>query len=177
MVGMATPFIGRTNVGKANGIKRVVGATNSLCGVNAPRRLTQLPSWLLSEAARRGHQLVSEGFAQEGVRKAHFTVLVALDEHGPASQAELGRRLWIDGSDMVAVLNDLEDARYVERTRDELDRRRNVVALTASGIDALERLNARVDAAQDALLAALSAKERRELTRLLTRVTEPPPAR
>jgi DNA-binding MarR family transcriptional regulator len=168
---MATPFIGRTNVGKANGIKRVVGATNSLCGVNAPRRLTQLPSWLLSEAARRGHQLVSEGFAQEGVRKAHFTVLVALDEHGPASQAELGRRLWIDGSDMVAVLNDLEDARYVERTRDELDRRRNVVALTASGIDALERLNARVDAAQDALLAALSAKERRELQRLLTLLT------
>jgi DNA-binding MarR family transcriptional regulator len=150
---------------------------NSLCGVSAPRRLTQLPSWLLSEAARRGHQLVSEGFAQEGVRKAHFTVLVALDEHGPASQAELGRRLWIDRSDMVAVLNDLEDAGYVERTRDERDRRRNVVALTASGTEALERLNVRADAAQDALLAALSTKERRELARLLTRVTEPPPAR
>ena len=139
--------------------------------MNAPRRLTQLPSWLLSEAARRGHQLVSEGFAQEGVRKAHFTVLVALDEHGPASQAELGRRLWIDRSDMVAVLNDLEDAGYVERTRDELDRRRNVVAPTASGIDALERLTARVDAAQDALLAALSEEERRELQRLLTLLT------
>ena len=59
--------------------------------MESPLRLTQLPSWLLSEAARRGHQLVSEGFAEEGVRKAHFTVLVALDEHGPASQAEIGR--------------------------------------------------------------------------------------
>jgi DNA-binding MarR family transcriptional regulator len=145
--------------------------------MDAPRRLTQLPSWLLSEAARRGHALVSEGFAEEGVRKAHFTVLVALDEHGPASQAELGRRLWIDRSDMVAVLNDLEAAGYVERTRDELDRRRNVVALTAGGVAALARLNERADAAQDALLAALSAKERRELARLLTRVTGPPPAR
>ena len=132
-----------------------------------PLRLARLPSWLLSEAARRGHQLVSEGFAEEGVRKAHFTVLVALDEHGPASQAELGRRLWIDRSDMVAVLNDLEAAGYVERERDERDRRRNVVALTPSGVEALARLNARADEAQDALLAALSEDERRELERLL----------
>jgi DNA-binding MarR family transcriptional regulator len=139
--------------------------------MGSPRRLTQLPSWLLSEAARRGHQLVSEGFAQEGVRKAHFTVLVALDEHGPASQAELGRRLWIDRSDMVAVLNELEQAGYVERARDEHDRRRNVVRLTAAGSRALERLNVRADAAQDALLAALSAEERRELERLLALLT------
>lgn len=139
--------------------------------MDSPRRLTQLPSWLLSEAARRGHALVSEGFAEEGLRKAHFTVLVALDEHGPASQAELGRRLWIDRSDMVAVLNDLEGARYVERTRDDRDRRRNVVALTAAGTEALRRLNARADAAQDALLAALTEAERRELERLLTLVT------
>jgi len=101
------------------------------------------------------------------VRKAHFTVLVALDEHGPASQAELGRRLWIDRSDMVAVLNDLETAGYVERERDERDRRRNVVALTPSGVEALVQLNVRADAAQDALLAALSEDERRELERLL----------
>jgi MarR family transcriptional regulator, lower aerobic nicotinate degradation pathway regulator len=65
----------------------------------------------------------------------------------------------------------------VERTVDDQDRRRNAVLLTRAGTAALERLNARADAAQDALLAALSAEERRELTRLLTRVTEPPPAR
>ncbi len=68
---------------------------------------------------------------------------------------------------MVAVLNDLESAGYVERERDERDRRRNVVALTPSGAEALARLNARADAAQDALLAALSEDERRELERLL----------
>ena len=138
-------------------ISQFVGDANSLSVVESPLRLTQLPSWLLSEAARRGHQLVSEGFAEEGVRKAHFTVLVALDEHGPASQAELGRRLWIDRSDMVAVLNDLEAAGYVERERDERDRRRNVVALTPSGAEALVRLNARADAAQDALARRAAA--------------------
>ena len=68
----------------------------------------------MSEAARRGHQLVSDGFAEEGLRKPHFTVLVTLDEIGPASQAELGRRLWIDRKNMVAVINDLETAGLVE---------------------------------------------------------------
>jgi DNA-binding MarR family transcriptional regulator len=138
--------------------------------VDAPNRLQQLPSWLLSEAARRGHQLVSDGFAEEGLRKPHFTVLVTLDEIGPASQAELGRRLWIDPKNMVAVINDLETVGCVERTVDEQDRRRNAVRLTTAGTAALERLNARADAAQGELLAELSDKERRELVRLLKRV-------
>jgi DNA-binding MarR family transcriptional regulator len=138
--------------------------------MDAPERLQQLPSWLLSEAARRGHTLVTEGFAEEGVRKPHFTVLVALTELGPASQAELGRRLWIDRKNMVAVIDDLEAAGLVERTPDEQDRRRNAVRLTAAGTSALERLNARADAAQDALLAALTEGERRELQRLLAKL-------
>ena len=138
--------------------------------MDAPDRLRALPSWLLSEAARRGHQLVSEGFAAEGLRKPHFTVLVALAEIGPASQAELGRRLWIDRKNMVAVIDDLEAAGLVERTPDEQDRRRNAVRLTPSGVDALARMNARADAAQDALLAALTEAERRELERLLAKL-------
>jgi DNA-binding MarR family transcriptional regulator len=140
--------------------------------VDAPDRLRRLPSWLLSEAARRGHQLVSDGFAEVGLRKPHFTVLVALSELGPSSQAELGRRVWIDRKNMVAVINDLEAEGFVERTPDEQDRRRNAVRLTTSGTAALKRLNARVDAAQDALLSNLSETERRELTRLLTRVVD-----
>ena len=138
--------------------------------MDAPDRLRTLPSWLLSEAARRGHVLVTEGFADEGLRKPHFTVLVALSELGPSSQAELGRRLWIDRKNMVAVINDLEAAALVERTPDEQDRRRNAVRLTAAGTDALARLNARADAAQDALLAALNEAERRELQELLTKL-------
>jgi DNA-binding MarR family transcriptional regulator len=138
--------------------------------VDPPDRLRRLPSWLLSEAARRGHTLVAAGFAEEGLRKSHFTVLVALAERGSASQADLGRRLWIDRKNMVAVIDDLEAAGLVERTPDEQDRRRNAVRLTGEGTAALDRLNARADAAQDALLAALTDAERRELGRLLQKL-------
>jgi DNA-binding MarR family transcriptional regulator len=138
----------------------------------APRRLWRLPSWLLGQAGLHAQRLVAERFAQDGVRRHHFTVLVALDEGGPSSQADLGRRLHIDRSDMVAVLNDLEHGGLVERVPDQRDRRRNVVSLTPAGADALQRLDARAEEAQAALLEPLSADERRELRRLLTRVVE-----
>jgi MarR family transcriptional regulator, lower aerobic nicotinate degradation pathway regulator len=137
-----------------------------------PRRLRQLPSWLSSAVARKARRLVSEALAQEGARRQHFTVLTSLAEQGPASQATLGRRLWIDRSDLHAILNELERDGLVRRVRDEHDRRRNVVALTQRGTAALKRLDKRVDAAQNALLEPLSATDRRELRRLLEQLVD-----
>jgi DNA-binding MarR family transcriptional regulator len=139
---------------------------------SAPQRLRRLPSWLLNQAALRANRIVSEAFDAEGMRRYHFSVLVALDEDGPDSQAALGRRLSIDRSDMVAVLNDLEGEGLVARARDERDRRRNVIRLTAAGRRALKRLDRRAQEAQAALLEPLSASERRTLERLLKRVVD-----
>jgi len=135
-----------------------------------PERMRRLPSWLASELARRGQALVLEALAQEGVRRQHFAVLTSLAEQGAASQADLGRRLWIDRSDLHALLGELEQDGLVARVRDAEDRRRNVVTLTPAGKAALARLDERVDSAQRVLLEPLSAKERRELIRLLKRV-------
>jgi MarR family transcriptional regulator, lower aerobic nicotinate degradation pathway regulator len=137
-----------------------------------PRRLRQLPSWQSSVVARRAQRLVSDALGQEGARRQHFTVLTSLAEQGPASQAALGRRLWIDRSDLHAILNELERDGHVERARDELDRRRNVVALTRRGASFLKRLDKGVDAAQTALLEPLSAADRRELRRLLQQLVD-----
>jgi MarR family transcriptional regulator, lower aerobic nicotinate degradation pathway regulator len=141
-------------------------------GYDPPERLRALPSWLSSETARRGRLLVNAELARHGVRRQHFTVLTSLAEQGPASQAELGRRLSIDRSDLHALLAELEPEGLVARTRDERDRRRNVVTLTRAGKTALARLDAYIDAAQDALLEPLSAVERRELLRLLRKLLE-----
>lgn len=135
-----------------------------------PERLRRLPSWLASELARKGATLVGESLAQEGVRRQHFAVLTSLAEQGAASQAALGRRLWIDRSDLHALLAELERDGLVARVRDPEDRRRNVVTLTTAGKAVLRRLDKRVDAAQTALLEPLSAGERREVIRLLERV-------
>jgi DNA-binding MarR family transcriptional regulator len=135
-----------------------------------PRRLTKLPSWLAGQAAQRAARLVGEALGEEGFRRHHFAVMTALAEDGAASQAELGRRVWLDRSDLHAVLNELERDGLVARKQDASDRRRNLVELTPAGVRTLKRLDARVDAAQEAFVAPLNADERRELMRLLAAV-------
>jgi len=137
-----------------------------------PLRLQALPSWLAAQMARRAQRLVEETLAHEGARRQHFVVLTSLAEQGPASQADLGRRLWIDRSDLHAIVTELDRDGLVRRGRDERDRRRNVVALTPRGGRLLDRLGRRVDAAQDELLEPLSAAERDELRRLLAKLVD-----
>lgn len=73
-------------------------------------------------------------------------------------------------SDVVTAVNELVAQGLVERTGDPVDRRRNVVAMTTAGAVRLKRLDGVLAEVQDELLAPLSAAERAELTRLLTRV-------
>jgi DNA-binding MarR family transcriptional regulator len=147
-------------------------APDDRAGYDPPRRLRELPSWLSGQVTRKAERLVSDALAQEGMRRQHFTVLTSLAEQGPASQATLGRRLWIDRSDLHAILNQLEDDGLINRVRDERDRRRNVVELTTRGAGTLKRLDKRVDAAQRALLQPLSPTDRRTLRRLLEQLAD-----
>jgi DNA-binding MarR family transcriptional regulator len=149
-----------------------MGAEDDRAAYDPPARVRGLPSWLTSEIARKAQRLVSEELAQEGARRQHFTVLTSLSEQGAASQAALGRRLWIDRSDLHAILNELERDGLVARVRDEQDRRRNLVTLTPAGNAALKRLDKRIDAAQSALLEPLSTSDRRELLRLLQQLVD-----
>ncbi|SHL25419.1 MarR family winged helix-turn-helix transcriptional regulator [Actinacidiphila paucisporea] len=133
-----------------------------------PDRLRTLPSRLLAQAAQQGDRLVTGGLAAVGARRWHYAVLAALQEYGPASQAELSRRAGVYRSDMVAVLNELADGGHVRRTPDRDDKRRNVITITEQGRRRLDQLDGLIDGIQGELLAPLSPAERGELVRLLT---------
>jgi DNA-binding MarR family transcriptional regulator len=139
--------------------------------VTALTRLAGRPTWLLSRANARSRSLLANAFAGEGVRGYDFRILAALDQYGPASQADLGRHTGIDRSDVVATLNDLVGRGLVQRQRDRADRRRNVITITTRGADALERLDAVLDDVQDAVLTPLTANQRTTFLRLLTKIT------
>jgi DNA-binding MarR family transcriptional regulator len=143
-----------------------------LAEYDPPNRIRRLTSWLTGQLAGTGTALVAEALGAEDLRRQHFTVLSALAERGAASQAALGRRLLIDRSDMHALLSELEHHGLVARVRDSDDRRRMLVELTPAGARALKRLDRRIAAAQDALVAPLSPADRRELQRLLTRLVD-----
>jgi MarR family transcriptional regulator, lower aerobic nicotinate degradation pathway regulator len=139
----------------------------------APARIRVLPSWLLGRAAARGHRLVAEALASEGMRMMHHAVLSAVAELEPVSQAQLGRSLSIDPKDMVTIVNDLQRAGLVTRTPDPADRRKNAIAISASGRRRLRRTELLGDQANDELTAALAPAEREQLIQLLTRIVRP----
>ncbi|MEU6149221.1 MarR family transcriptional regulator [Actinosynnema sp. NPDC047251] len=138
----------------------------------APARLRDTPSWLLNSVAVVAQRLVTEGLGAQGARRYHYSLLAALEEFGPASQADLGRRGGVDRSDVVATVNELSERGFVQRAPDPGDRRRNVVTLTEAGAAHLRHLADVLAGAQDALLAPLAGGEREELVRMLTKVLE-----
>lgn len=139
---------------------------------DAPARMTNLPSWLMTQTAIHAHRLVSDGLGAVDARGYHYRVLASLDEFGPASQATLSRRSGIHVSDIVATVNELADRTFVDRTPDPDDRRRNIITITQAGRRQLRRLDKQVTKIQDELLAPLSPTERAQLTRLLARVLD-----
>jgi DNA-binding MarR family transcriptional regulator len=135
-------------------------------------RLRRAPSWLINQASAHSHRLVTERFAAADARGYHYRLLASLQEGGPASQAELGRRTGIDRSDVVAALNELAGQGLIERSPDPADRRRNVVTLTEAAGRRLAHLDGVLAQVQEELCAPLSPAERDDLVRLLSRIVE-----
>lgn len=134
-------------------------------------RVSERPTWLLSRAHSRAQALLTEAFSAAGVRGYHYRLLAALEEHGPSSQADLGRATGIDRSDVVAALDDLASWGLARRDADTSDRRRNVVSITDAGVVRLEELDHVLDGVQEEALAPLSPSEQSTLLRLLRKLS------
>ncbi|MFD3809878.1 MarR family winged helix-turn-helix transcriptional regulator [Rhodococcus sp. NPDC058639] len=137
-----------------------------------PTRLDHLPSFLLTQSAMRVHRVVFDRLDAAGARGHHYRMLSALDEFGPSSQVELGRRCGLDRSDVVACIDALADRMYVRRASDPKDRRRNIVSLTRKGRDRLAELERVLTAVQDEAFAPLDGHEREQLVAMLTKIID-----
>src|SRR5271154_476313 len=124
---------------------------------------------LLDHLARVGRRAAEASMAPGGRRPRHLIALKLLSEHGPASQQGLAEALSLDPSNVVGLLNELEERGLITRRRDPADRRRHIVELSASGEDELACADARLSRVEDELLGALSAEERETLYGLLVR--------
>lgn len=137
-----------------------------------PARLRETPSWLLTQTATLTHRLVGTVLASVGATRYQYAVLAAVEEFGPISQAELGRRCHIDRSDIVSTLNELAAYGHIDRKQDPDDRRQNLVTLTRAGRRRLEQIAQAVDAAQSSLLGDLPPTHRAALVKALQRILD-----
>ena len=148
-------------------------ASDARCALLQPAdRLYRLPSWLINRLSVPANRLVLERLDPAGPQRVHYALLASLAEFGAHSQAELARRIGVDRSDMVALVNELEQQGLVVRSPDPEDRRRNAVTLTAAGRRVMASMQRQVEKAQEELLEPLDAEERRTLVTLLQRLVD-----
>src|SRR5580693_2002524 len=95
--------------------------------------LAERLGYLLKHAQERLAGLTAAALAPFGVTGRQLAVLIAIDDQVPLSQQEVARRLGVDRTTMVTLVDELEDQGLVQRRPDPADRRRNVVALTPDG--------------------------------------------
>jgi DNA-binding MarR family transcriptional regulator len=117
-----------------------------------------------------------EAWALEaGMRPPAYGILQIVRARQPISQRELSDEIGIDPGDIVTILDVLERAGLVTRTRDEGDRRRHNLSLTPAGAAAALRLDAIAADVTELVLARLTKRERAVLERLLAKAAFAPP--
>jgi DNA-binding MarR family transcriptional regulator len=133
-------------------------------------RLSARLTYLLKRALVSLEDLHAEHLAPVGVNGRELAVLLLLDGRDPESQQQAARRLGVDRTTMVTLLDGLEAKGLVARHADAGDRRRNVLELTEDGQTALVRAVRASDEAERQLLAELDDAESAQLRTLLTRL-------
>jgi DNA-binding MarR family transcriptional regulator len=126
------------------------------------------PALLLALLGHVAMRRLRDAHTANGLTPRQFHLLGVLHENGPTGQSELGTMMGTDPSILVTMLNPLEAERLVARERDEHDRRRHLVTLTAEG-EAKRVSAARAQReVEDELFAGLDEEQREQLLGLLT---------
>lgn len=143
-----------------------------------PPALAAYAAHLLRRAYIRVNRLAPE-FAPIGGGAGSARDFLVLDAiAGPTaasySQQDLGELLGINRTTMVKLIDRLETAGQVVRTRNPGDRRSYVLALTDDGRDAIKAMEPAMTAADDRLTAGLTGAERNRLDALLAALLSRP---
>ncbi|MCW2289006.1 DNA-binding MarR family transcriptional regulator [Leucobacter luti] len=93
-----------------------------------------------------------------------------MNERGELAQRDITQVFGLDASNVVGLLNELEERGLVLRRRDTADRRRHIVALTPEGALVLDSTFTRLASIEDELFRSLSRQERETLHLLLLRI-------
>ena len=122
---------------------------------------TELPTWMLSQAHQRAHTILAAKLGEAEARGYDFRILdVLANSPAPLSQVAIGSLARLDRRDVTVTLAALGDDGLIERSPDPDDARRNVVVLTAAGLERQSLLAALAADAQEEVLAPLDAEAR-----------------
>jgi MarR family transcriptional regulator, temperature-dependent positive regulator of motility len=126
--------------------------------------------------ARRFNQIcatvLAEILAEENMRPGGYSAIATIDDFPGIDQRRLATTIGVDRTNAGQIVGELEARGLIERRINGADRRARKLSLTPVGKKLRRRLQPKLLAAQDAVLAVLAPQERKLLIELLVRVVE-----
>ena len=135
-----------------------------------PKELVASTVFLLGRLGWSVKKEAMQKLEEAGFSGYDYSVLALLAQRAHEAQAAIADTLRLDRSQLVGMLDGLEQRGLIERRRDPTDRRRHTVTLTAEGGRELARLRSIVKRIEDEFLEPLDEESRATLHELLLRL-------
>jgi len=126
----------------------------------------------LIRRAQQMHTAIWGEVVDTGLTGVQFAVLAALETAPDLDQRTLGERISLDTSSLADVCRRLADRGLIERRRDTVDTRRNLLRNTPAGSELLARTAPQVDEVGRRLVEHLDPAEQREVIALLAKLID-----
>lgn len=133
---------------------------------------TDSVSFLLRQLGHHSHTVFNDQIAAVDLTPAHAGILRAIAAEPGRSQRALSDYLRVLPSRLVGYLDELEQSGYIERRRNNDDRRQYALYVTPNGKKLMRRISGFASEHEAQLTAALTADERDTLHALLEKVAK-----
>ena len=134
--------------------------------------LPQSSGYMLRRAQLAAFQHFMRAFAEVDIRPAQFAVLTIIEHNPGLKQSQVSAALGIKRTNLVALLDTLEERGLAKRAPVATDRRSYALHLTEAGNALMKRLR-EIDAAHEAhLIAAIGEEGRDKLLEILRGILE-----
>jgi DNA-binding MarR family transcriptional regulator len=117
-------------------------------------------------------QHIIRAMAPLNVRPGQFSVLMVIEANPGLKQTAISEALGIRRANLVSLVGELERRGWVQRAAVTGDRRAQGLRLTSRGRAALARLKVLAARHERRVTRTISAREKRDLLRLLARVSD-----
>jgi DNA-binding MarR family transcriptional regulator len=113
---------------------------------------------------------LNETLRPHGLRMISFSALALIGAHERLRQSKLAELLTIEPPNLVVILDELDRAGLIEKTRAMADRRAYELGLTEKGATVLARARKDVEAHDRRMTRTIDASDREALVRMLEQV-------
>lgn len=132
-----------------------------------PKELLESTGYLLARLGSESRKAFVDALARKELTLTGYSVMMLLGAQPGVTQRWLGKNLGIDPRNLTAILDDLEDRKFIDRGPHMYDRRRNAVRLTDFGEAQMLKL-ARIGAqVEEEFFKPISAGQRKQLHSIL----------